>query len=143
MEKNNEVFEIKRQTRFIVTFPVELFKIPKYVVNRASRPKFIVNEVGAVIWQPMQFRLYDPITPSTTQSILFPIQNRGGIITPDNAAFDIKLELLGPVGDLVEEWKLTGTITAIDFGGLDWESTETDTLNICINFNLQNATLLF
>jgi hypothetical protein len=41
--------------------------------------------------------------------------------------FDMTIDVLGPVGDTVEEWKIyMAKFSQIDFGGLDWSGYPED-----------------
>jgi hypothetical protein len=48
---------------------------------------------------------------------------------------DLTVNVLGPVGDKVEEWTLKGAfITSADFGELDWsDSGEAMTINLTLS----------
>ena len=55
---------------------------------------------------------------------------------------DIKINMLGPVGDIVEEWTLKGTyIKEADFGEVDW--TSNDVAGIALTLRYDYAILEF
>ena len=105
-------WEPKVQHRFIV----KVKNFSSWSIFRIERPK--ANwDFGSVsyIWQPIEMELYDPICPSTSQLVYELIE------THNNQLGDITLKLLGPVGDVVENWTLQNcSILRIDFGELDW-----------------------
>ena len=49
--------------------------------------------------------------------------------------------MLGPVGDTVERWEISGIINRVDFGELSYDNPETMTVNM--NISLTNVILLF
>ena len=62
---------------------------------------------------PIKIELYDPIVPSSPQAIWSHLSR--------NEHFNISIKVLGPVGDIVEEWKIVNAdIVSADFGSLDW-----------------------
>ena len=68
---------------------------------------------GKADWQPITITLYDPIVPSGAQSVIEWIRLSHESVTGRNgyADFykkDIVFNVLGPVGDKVEEWSLKG-----------------------------------
>ena len=73
--------------------------------------------------------LYDPIVPSGAQAVMEWIRLSHESVTgrdgyQDFYKKDIVVNVLGPVGDKVEEWQLKGAfITGADFGEMDWSDT--------------------
>lgn len=133
-------FEPKTKSRFIVTFPDNVFKIPDFVVYEMSNIHCTFYN-GLTVWEPITFKLYDHISPSTSQAIMTAIQDNDGYITTDDSPVDVHVKLLGPIGDVVSEWKLIGKINSIDFGSLSWKDTEH--LTIELKFNVHHAILLY
>ena len=129
--------ETKKENRFVVNFP-EPFKIPQYVVHKASRPSFYTTESGMIIWNNIAFVLYDPISPSTSVAIMEGVKE---LRKRDSQNLVIGIEILSPVGDVVESWDIHGKISSIDFGVLDWKNG--NPLNITIDFNVDYAQLKF
>jgi len=127
-------YEPKKENRFVVEFP-DGFNIPKYVVKSATYPKCIFGEMG-VEWEPITFRMYDPVAPSTSQAL------HELILTTDLQPFEVQLKTLGPVGDVVEHWKLIDCkIKCIDFGNTDW-AIDTDR-EITVTIKSKNCQLQF
>ena len=113
-------FEPKVENRFIVKIG-KPFNIPPYVISSAKRPSFTKANNG-IKWDDMVFTMYDPITPSTSQTIMEGLKK---LENQESQSIEITIQVMGPVGDAVEEWKIIGEIDSIDFGRLDWKSDET------------------
>lgn len=116
-EQELESFESKINNRFIIKIG-EPWNIPEFVIKGMTRP--IINSEGEIL-DNLYLEMYDPITPSTTQSI---IKGTRVLKNNENIKTKITLELLGPVGDIVEKWEFTGQFINFDFGTLDWESSK-------------------
>jgi hypothetical protein len=78
----------------------------------------------------MDIELYDPIVPSGAQAVMEWVRLHHESVTGRDgyAEFykkDIIINVLGPVGDKVEEWILKGAqITEVNFGEMDWAKDE-------------------
>jgi hypothetical protein len=130
-------FEPKVKNRFLLLIE----GIPAYLVKKVARPVLKqeaiklqhINTVrfvkGVSVWQTMEMTLYDPIVPSGAQAVMEWVRLHHESVTGRDgyAEFykkDLTLQLLGPVGDKVEEWIIKGAqITKVDFGGLEWSDT--------------------
>jgi hypothetical protein len=127
-------FEPKTVNRYIMY----LEGIPSYIIKKTSRPE-IKQEAktldhinlqryvkGKTIWQPMTMTLFDPVVPSGAQAVMEWVRLHHESVTGRDgyAEFykkDITINVLGPVGDKVEEWILKGAqITGVKFGDMDW-----------------------
>ena len=88
--------------------------IPTFLLAAIDRPScYREVEDKEWRWNPIKIELYDPIVPSASQIIYEYIINPRPI--------DIRIKLLGPVGDTIEEWEIIDAeITFVDFGSLDW-----------------------
>ena len=92
------------------------------------------------VWQEMTLTLYDPIVPSGAQAVIEWIRLHHESVTGRDgyAEFykkDLTLQVLGPVGDKVEEWIIKGAqITRAQFGDLEWKET---TDNVTIELTIQ------
>lgn len=149
-------FEPKTQNRFI--FYVD--GIPTFLIKKATRPGFNNNEIvldhinvyrkvkGKVRWNDVTLELYDPITPSGAQIVMEwqrlhheSVTGRDGY--SDFYKKDCTMNILGPVGDAVEEWTLKGAfIKDTNFGEGDW-SQDTGILNIGITLSYDYAILQY
>ena len=130
-------FEPKQQNRFI--FYID--GIPAYLIKTAARPVLTTETVelqhinvsryvkGKSTWGPISLTLYDPIVPSGAQSVMEWVRLHHESVTGrDGYAYfykkDVTINVLGPVGDKVEEWTGKGAyITSADFGPIDWTAT--------------------
>jgi hypothetical protein len=148
--ENNEIFfttfEPKVQNRFIF----EINGIPAYLIKKASSPSFDAGEVildhiniyrklkGKVRWNDMTLELYDPITPSGAQAVMEwarlaheSVTGRDGY--SDFYKKDVTMSVLGPVGDVVSEWKVKGAyIKSVTFGDYDWSSEAAASINLTL-----------
>ena len=141
-------FEPKVQNRFIMNID----GIPAYLIKAAARPS-INNGVitldhinlkrklkGKSEWNDIAITLYDPIVPSAAQACMEWVRLAHESVTGRNgyADFykkDVTIQVLGPVGDVVEEWQLKGAFpSAVDFNGsgLDWSSQEALLINMTL-----------
>ena len=130
-------FEPKTQNRFIMFIE----GIPAFTIKAMARPQIQFDEVvlehinvkryvrGKGAWQPLEITLYDPVVPSAAQSVMEWVRQHHESVTgrqgySDFYKKDITFNLLGPVGDVVEEWTLKGTyIEAADFGAMDYATS--------------------
>jgi hypothetical protein len=149
-------FEPKLQNRFIMTVD----GIESYIIKTASRPTFTSEVVeldhinvkrkikGKSTWDDITITLYDPIVPSGAQQVMEWIRQSHESLTGRDgySAFykkQLTFQLLGPVGDVVEEWSLVGAfISQANFGELDWSNT-TDPVSIELTISYDYAILEF
>lgn len=129
-------FEPKMANRFIMYID----GIPAYLVKKVTRPNFRqeakpIDHInlqryvkGKTIWGPMTLTLYDPIVPSGTQAVMEWVRLHHESVTGRDGYLefykkDLTLNILGPVGDKVEEWIIKGAqITEVSFGEMDFAS---------------------
>ena len=150
-------FEPKVQNRFIMYID----GIPSYLIRKASRPTFKNGEVqmkhmnsqrwikGRSEWDAMTgIELYDPIVPSAAQAVMEWVRLHHESVTgrdgySDFYKKDITINMLGPVGDKVEEWQLKGAlITSAAFGDVSWEEDGTPAL-ITLDLRFDKAILQY
>ena len=116
--------------------------INAYLVKTANRPSIESDEVilehmnvtryikGKSRWQPIDITLYDPVVPSAAQQVMEWIRLSHESVTgrdgyADFYKKDVTFNLLGPVGDVVEEWELKGAyIQSANFGDLDFATSD-------------------
>lgn len=156
----NEVFytafEPKTQNRFIMYID----GIPAFTIRKTDRPKVSSEKKtldhinlqryykGKTTWQDITLELYDPIVPSAAQAVMEwfrlcheSVTGRDGYM--DFYKKDLIINILGPVGDKVEEWKLVGAFPINgDFGAVDW-SNGGDPLNITVTLSVDYCILQF
>ena len=141
-------FEPKIKNRFLMLIE----NVPAYIVRRVTRPEIRqdtikvphINTVryvkGVSVWQPITMVLYDPVVPSGAQAVMEWVRLHHESVTGRDgyAEFykkDLTLQVLGPVGDKVEEWIIKGAqITRASFGDLEWNDTSD---NIAIELEVQ------
>ena len=116
-------FEPKLSNRFIMNIE----GIPAFLVKTTGRPNITLNEValdhinvkryvkGKAEWQTLTVTLYDPIVPSGAQAVMEWVRLHHESVTgrdgySDFYKKDITFNVLGPVGDKVEEWTLKGAL---------------------------------
>ena len=150
-------FETKVQNRFIMYVD----GIPSFILKKCDRPKInaerkAIDHInlqryyrGKSIWQPVVVELYDPIVPSGAQAVMEWIRLHHESVTgrdgyTDFYKKDITINVLGPVGDKVEEWTLKGAFIAetTEFGNMDWANTG-DMLGITLTLSYDYAILQF
>ena len=92
--------------------------------------------------------LYDPIVPSGAQAVMEWIRLGHESVTgrdgySDFYKKDLTINVLGPVGDKVEEWTLKGAfITSADFGELDWTDSG-EAMSISLTLAIDYAILQY
>ena len=148
-------FEPKLKNRFIMNID----GIPAYTIKTATRPQVTFDEVemhhmntrrylkGKAAWQPLTITLYDPIVPSAAQASMEWIRLSHESVTGRDGYSDfykkeVTFNVLGPVGDVVEEWILKGCyIQDAQFGDLDFASS--DPVEITLTLRYDYAILQF
>ena len=150
-----KAFEPKVQNRFVMLID----NIPSFMVKNVKAPTFTDNVIkldhinsyrkirGKREWDDMTMTLYDPVTPSGAQAVMEwarqgyeSVTGRAGY--SDFYKKDLTLNILGPVGDIVEKWTLYGTyIQDATFGDLDF--TTSDPVEITLQLKYDYAILEF
>jgi len=131
-------FEPKQPNRFIMYMD----GFPAYIVKGVSAVTLTQGSValnhinvqrfvkGKTTWNPIQFTLFDPITPSGAQATMEWVRLHHESVTgrdgySDFYKKDLTFNVLGPVGDVVSEWIMKGAmITSADFGGYGWDEVD-------------------
>ena len=148
-------FEPKIKQRFLM----QIDGIPAYLIKTMNRPQITFEEVqldhlnirrwvkGKGVWQTLQCTLYDPVVPSAAQAVMEWVRLAHESVTgrdgySDFYKKDVTFQVLGPVGDIVEEWKLKGAwIQDAQFGELDFSSS--DPVDITLTLRYDYAILQF
>lgn len=143
-------WEPKLSHRFIV---MNMAGIESYVVKTASRPAIEAEPVeihhintvrkikGKSLWQDMTMTLYDPIVPSGAQMVMDWIRAGHESLTGRDgyASFykrEVGFKVLGPVGDVVEEWRLSGAyVASANFGDMDWTSSDPMSIEVTVSYD--------
>ena len=142
-------FEPKTKNRFIMY--VE--GIPAYLIRAVARPQITFEEIvldhinvkryvkGKGEWQPLQITLYDPIVPSGAQAVMEWVRLHKESVTgrdgySDFYKKDVTFNVLGPVGDKVEELTLKGSyIQDANFGEMSWDSNEPADITLTLRYD--------
>ena len=148
-------YEPKLKNRFIM----EISGISAFTIKTMQRPQITFDEVvlehmnvtkyvkGKGRWQTLQITLYDPIVPSAASEVIEWIRLHHESVTgrdgySDFYKKDVTFHVLGPVGDVVEEWTLKGAfIQDATFGDLDFASS--DPVEITLTLRYDYAILQF
>ncbi len=146
-------FEPKLQNRFVMYISDEGVEIPTFMVRAADIPSYTDEVVtlhhintyrkirGKREWEDITLTLYDPISPSGAQAAIEwarlgyeSVTGRAGY--SDLYKKEVRLHQVGPVGDTVSEWLLKGAFpSAVDFGSLDWESSDTVDITLTLSYD--------
>ena len=142
-------FEPKVKNRFIMY--VE--GIPAYLIKAVARPQITFEEIaldhinvkrdvkGKGHWQALNITLYDPIVPSGAQAVMEWVRLHKESVTgrdgySDFYKKDVTFNVLGPVGDKVEEWTLKGAfIKDANFGEMNWETNEPADITLSLRYD--------
>ncbi len=142
-------FEPKLQNRFV--FLVD--GIPAYTIKAANRPSINFEEVvlnhmnvkrfikGKGEWQTLDITLYDPIVPSSAQAVMEWVRLSHESVTgrdgySDFYKKDCNIQVLGPVGDIVEEWTLKGAwAQTVNFGPLAFETNDPTEITVTLRYD--------
>lgn len=128
-ESISNIYEPKRENRFIIGFPKE-FDIPEWIVDMATRPKYKLGMYGLNgRWEDMTVTFKDPVGPSSSKSLFHLIkivEELKKIVLPGLPLFTYKIFMLDPTGVVVETWEIgVQDIISIEFGAdLDYSSDE-------------------
>ena len=144
-----KAFEPKMANRFILYAD----GLPAYVVKGVARPTLtqdakVLNHInvqryvkGRSVWGAMQMTLFDPIVPSSAQSVMEWVRLHHESVTgrdgyADFYKKDLTINVLGPVGDKVEEWTLKGAmIQSANFGDMDWSVSEPADITLTLRYD--------
>jgi len=142
-------FEPKLQNRFLM----DIDGIPGYLIKKVGRPNFTTNTVvldhinikrrikGKASWENITCDLYDPVTPSGAQAVMEWVRLSHESVTGRDGYSDfykkeLTIQTLGPVGDVVEEWKLKGAYCSqANFGDMDWSSDTPANISLTIEMD--------
>ena len=135
---SNEIFFTQFEPKVINRFLLYCDGIPSFLIRKVKRPtvtseKKTLDHIniqryykGKTTWDNITMELYDPIVPSGAQAVMEWVRLSHESVTgrdgySDFYKKDLTINVLGPVGDKVEEWTLKGAfITSADFGEMDW-----------------------
>ena len=142
-------FEPKVKNRFIMYIE----GIPSFMVKAVDRPTWTSDDItldhinvkrklkGRVTWNDVKCTLYDPIVPSGAQAVMEWVRLSHESVTgregySDFYKKDVTINMIGPVGDKVEEWTLKGAyIKEANFQTLDWSVGDPMTIDMTLRFD--------
>ena len=142
-------FEPKLKNRFIM----QIDGINAYLIRSMNRPTLESDEVvlehlnvtryvkGKSRWQPIDITLYDPIVPSASQAVMEWVRLHHESVTGRDGYSDfykkeVTLNMLGPVGDVVEEWVLKGCyVQSANFGDLDFATSDPAEITLTLKYD--------
>ena len=142
-------FEPKLKNRFVMSID----GIPAYLIKTANRPTISFEEVelnhmnvkrfvkGKATWETIEITMYDPVVPSAAQAAMEWVRLSHESVTgrdgySDFYKKDVQFQVLGPVGDVVEQWTLKGTwIQAANFNDLDFASSEPVDISLTLRYD--------
>jgi len=128
-------FEPKQTNRFILYME----GVPAYLIKGVgavslTQTAVAINHInvqryvkGKTIWNTIQFTMYESITPSAAQAVMEWVRLGHESVTGRDGYSDfykknITFNVVGPVGDIVSEWKIMGAvITEVNFGDYNWD----------------------
>jgi len=152
IDANQEMFtpfEPKLKNRFVMSID----GIPAYLIKTANRPSISFEEVelnhmnvkrfvkGKATWETIEITMYDPVVPSAAQAAMEWVRLSHESVTgrdgySDFYKKDVQFQVLGPVGDVVEQWTLKGTwIQAANFNDLDFASSEPVDISLTLRYD--------
>ena len=142
-------FEPKLKNRFVMSID----GIPAYLIKTSGRPAIEFEEVelnhmnvkryvkGKATWQTITMTMYDPVVPSAAQAVMEWIRLSHESVTgrdgySDFYKKDVQFQVLGPVGDVVEQWTLKGTwIQAANFNDLAFDSSDPVDISLTLRYD--------
>ena len=142
-------FEPKLKNRFLMNID----GIPAFLIKTAKRPQITFDEVtlehmnvtryvkGKGKWQPLDITLYDAVVPSAAQAVMEWVRLSHESVTgrdgySDFYKKDVLIKVLGPVGDVVEQWTLKGAwIQAANFNDLDFSSSDPAEISVTLRYD--------
>ena len=142
-------FEPKMKNRYIM----QIDGVPAYLIKTAARPQIVFEEVplehmnvkryvkGKGDWQQLNITLYDAVVPSAAQSVMEWVRLSHESVTgrdgySDFYKKDVTIQVLGPVGDIVEEWTLKQAwIKSANFGTLDQTTSEPIEIELSLRYD--------
>ena len=152
IEPNDLMFrnwEPKLKNRFIMNID----GINAYLIKAINRPTIEAEEVelrhmnvsryvkGKTTWSTLDITLYDPIVPSAAQQVIEWIRlGHESVTGRDGYSYfykkNVTFNLLGPVGDLVEEWELIGAFPlTTNFGELSFEDSTPVEITVTLRYD--------
>lgn len=121
--------EPKTNNRFIFVCD----KIESFAVKSISLPKRDSGSSFNSPWYPLTLVLHDIITPSTAQMVSnwIDIQEQMGVRVKEAHIY-----ALGPIGDVVSDWKLTDVyVQKVDYGELNYIDSSPSEIKLILYYS--------
>jgi hypothetical protein len=149
----NDMFYKTWEPKTKARFKMSIDGVEAYLIKAAGRPQINFEVVtldhinvkrklqGKGEWQDMTITLYDPIVPSGAQQVMEWVRLGHESITGRKGYSEfykktIKIEMLGPVGDVVETWTMYGAFPLqVNFGELDMTSNDPAQIELQIAYD--------
>ena len=149
----NEMMFTSFQPKVSNRYVLYLDGVPSFLIKKAARPSVKFNTItmdhmntqrkiqGKATWDDITLSLYDPIVPSGAQAVMEWIRLGYESVTGRSGYSDfykkeIVINVLGPVGDKVEEWTLKGAfLSAATFGDMDWATEDPVQIELTIKYD--------
>lgn len=148
-----EIFFTPYEPKLANRFVMYIEGVPSYLIKGATRPNITFNEIvldhinvnrkvkGKGNWEQVTIKLYDPIVPSAAQAVMEWVRLSHESVTgrdgySDFYKKDITFNVLGPVGDKIEEWTLKGAfIVSTSFGDMDWSTDNFVEISLTLSYD--------
>lgn len=149
----NDMFYKTWEPKTKARFKMSIDGVEAYLIKAANRPQINFEVVtldhinvkrklqGKGEWQDMTITLYDPIVPSGAQQVMEWVRLGHESITGRKGYSEfykktITIQMLGPVGDVVETWTLYGAFPLqVNFGELDMTSNDPAQIELQIAYD--------
>ena len=124
--ESNKIFYTPYEPKLKNRYIKEIGGISAFLIKTAQRP---------------QITLYDPIVPSAAAEVIEWIRLHHESATGRDGYQEfykknVTLQVLGPVGDIVEKWTLYGTwIQDATFGDLDFAASEPVEITLTLRYD--------
>jgi hypothetical protein len=157
---SNEIFFTQFEPKVANRFIMYVDGIPSFMIKGISAVGFDQGEIklnhinvyrkikGRMQWNDLTMTLFDPITPSGAQAVMEWVRLHHESVTGRDGYSDfykkqITINVLGPVGDIVSEWKIMGAfIKSANFGDYNWD-TDASATNITVTLGMDYCILNF
>ena len=151
--ESNKIFYTPYEPKLKNRFIMQIDGIPAYLVKTMARPQITFEDVelhhmnvvryvkGKGQWQSLEITLYDPIVPSGAQAVMEWVRLGHESVTgrdgySDFYKKDVTFNVLGHVGDKVEEWTLKGAyIESANFGDLAFDSNDPTEITLTLRYD--------
>ena len=151
-----KMWEPKIKNRFVMMID----GLATFLIRKTDRPKWTQERKtvdyinlqwfykGKTTWSEISIELYDPVVPSAAQQVFEWFRLSHESVTGRDGYQDfykklVTIQVLGPVGDVVEEWSLKGAFpTDFDGGDLNWTDTG-DAVAITLKLSYDYALLQY